>query len=683
VTARTKTVVDNGPLFAWVQTDPFGSAAEKKSGRSGKIPASGSQEIIPLSARATEKSPEPGSKSPEGPDLRDLFEKKSNDSAQDPDPDFHPLRGGDGPDFFGAPSESSAALSLRSQRTDSEGRDPGSRIAEISSGQTYRLQPPLHLPPRLRPYQLEAITKIEREFELGRRRTLAVIATGLGKTVLFAEWSRRRVARGRRVLVMAHRSELLEQAQNKLHDVGVDAAIEQANRRAGNARVVVASVQSLSPKRLEQFDPNEFDIVVDEAHHGNAPSYRRPLDYFANAQVLGVTATPDRGDGEALGDVWESVAFQYDIRDGIRDGWLVPITARQIVLAGVDLSTVRSRAGDLAEDELAQILSTESAILGQVDATLREVGDRRAIAFCVNVAHAKAIAEAINRYRPGAARVAHGALDRDERAEILAAFRRGEHQFLVNCELYTEGFDEPSIAAVVTIRPTKSRIVVVQQVGRGTRLLGASLPESVANGKPNLLWLDLTGNAGRHKLVGPLDALAPGEASKEQRQEAAKILAEEGWDLDEVYDEAERRLEEKRQAARLTVNARYFAHDIDPFFGAELGEPIYEAWAADPATPEERAILQYTIKLKKLPSAMTRGEAQRIIRAHEARKKLGLASYAQQKLLQNAGVNAKDMTIAAASRRIAVLVACNYDMARARPRLEAIEADELLGRTKR
>lgn len=581
------------------------------------------------------------------------------------------------------PQVSSAALALRSQRTatgDERVPDPGSRPVDRSC----QMQPPVGTEigrgPQLRPYQLDALTAVDREFETGRRRVLAVLATGLGKTVLFAEWARRRVELGRRVIVLAHRTELLEQAQRKLHDVGVLAGIEQADKRAGHAPVVVASVQTLRGRRLERLRPEDFDLVIDEAHHANAKGYRAIVDHFPGARVLGVTATPDRGDGQALGDVFESCAFRYEMREGIAGGYLVPLRVRQIHVEGVDLSSVRSRAGDLATDELAAIMSEEQAVLGVVDPLLREAGDRKTIVFSVDVAHALALAEAINRYRPNAARVGHGEMTRVERAALLADYQRGRFQFLVNCALYTEGFDEPSIGCVATARPSKSRAVIVQQVGRGTRLLGLSLEESRRNGKADLLWLDFVGNAGRHKLKGPVDVLAAGEVADDVRREAEAVLREDECDLDEALDEAARRLEERRRAAKITASARYFAVEVDPFFGDELGEPCIEAWAGEPATEDQRRQL-LDIGMKKLATAATctRGEAVRLITAAEQRRKLGLCSYKQARLLhQRLGLDAREMSKSAAGARIQILADSDWDVARARSRLAQLAATEML-----
>lgn len=537
--------------------------------------------------------------------------------------------------------------------------------------------------PTLRPYQVAAIAAIEAQWAAGILCTLLVLATGGGKTVIFAEAARSVVHAGRRALVLAHREELLEQAQSKLADVGVLAGIEKADRRAGRAPTVVASVQSLQGKRLAALDPREFGlVVVDEGHHVMAPSYRKILAHFAGVPILVVTATPDRGDGKGLREVVQTVAYRYELRDAIRDQWLVPIVARRIFVDSIDLSGIKSRAGDLAQDELAEVMAADGAVIGVVVPLLEQAGDRRTIVFAVSVAHAMALAQAICERKPGAARFAHGEMDRAARAELLADYRAGRFQFLVNCALYTEGFDEPSVACVACVRPTKSRALYTQMVGRATRLLGISLEESIANGKRDCLVLDMVGNAGRHKLVGPLDALADGDVPDDVRKEAERMLEDDVQDLDGLVDEAAAELERRREEIRRGAHASYFARDVDPFFGEQLGEPYTEPWALELATIEERTEL-ISIGLKKVPAGLTRGEARQILEADRKRRKLGLATYKQCSLLARFGVDVKTMTKNGASARIGVLAQCDWDLTRASSQLRQIEARELIAGARR
>lgn len=532
--------------------------------------------------------------------------------------------------------------------------------------------------PELRPYQTAAIGCVQAEWDRGIRSTLLVLPTGCGKTVVFAELARIVVETIGRVLVIAHRGELLDQAARKLGDVGVDAGVEQAERRAGRARVVVASVATLKGKRLRQYSPTEFALVIiDEGHHAPAASYQAVLDRFATARVLGVTATAARADGKALGETFESVAYRYELRDAIRDGWLVPIRARRIFVESINLAAVKSRAGDLAQDELAAAMATDEAILGVVIPVLELAGGRRTIVFGVDVAHARALTLALNERKPGSARLAHGEMSADERAQVLTDFRAGAIQFLVNCALYTEGFDEPSVSCIVCARPTKSWALYVQMVGRGTRLVGLSIAESIGNGKPDMLLLDVAGNSGRHKLVGPIDALAAGAVDDQVRGEAERMLADGDQDLEGLEEAATAELERRRRAIRESAHVSYFARDVDPFFGDQLGEPCLEPWAAEPATAIEREQLEH-LGLKRLPAGLTRGEAQRILSADRDRRKAGLCSYRQWVVLGKFSVDARAMTKSQAGTRISILAQNDWDPVRCRPKLAQLAANEIL-----
>lgn len=664
MTARSAGLADLGPLFAWVVNNPPGATAN-----------------INDITRSQPSGPS-GTLGPQSPEGRDGGPKNINDFIASP---ITPLQGDKHRDRSTPPPDPISSLPAAGNGGPREGVDsqvpPAEPPDRISAAEQNRA-------PIFRPYQVAADAAIEAQWAAGILCTLLVLATGGGKTVIFAESARRVVQElGLRVLVVAHREELLEQAQRKLADVGVMAGIEKAERRAGHAPVVVASVQSLQGKRLAALRPREFGLViVDEAHHSIATSYRKILDHFAGVRVLGVTATADRGDGKGLGEVYQSVAYRYELRDAIRDQWLVPIVVRRVFVESIDLSGVRSRAGDLAQDELAEVMAADGAVIGVVVPLLEQAGDRRTLVFAVSVAHAMALAQAINERRPGSARVAHGDLDTRARAELLADFRAGVFQFLCNCSLYTEGFDEPSVACVAIARPTKSRALYTQMVGRLTRLLGWSLVESIANGKPDGLLLDFAGNAGRHKLAGPLDALASGEIADDVRHEAERMLAEDEQDLDGLLDEAAAELEQRREAARRGAHASYFVRDVDPFFGDQLGEPFTEAWALEPASAAERIELD-ALGLKRVPAGLTSGEAQRILMADKIRRRLGLATYKQCSVLkQRCGYDEealRSMTKSSASARIGVIAQCDWDLTKARPRLQAIDATELLAKSRK
>jgi superfamily II DNA or RNA helicase len=529
------------------------------------------------------------------------------------------------------PHRSSAAPQLRSQRTERCGGEPAG--------------------PTLRPYQESAIDAVESEFARGIKRTLLVLPTGTGKTVVFAELARRDVALGDHVLILAHRSELIDQAVKKLADVGVLASVEQGDRRGSlRSPVVVASVQSLRGKRLERY-PRDFfrKIVVDEAHHAAAKSYGNVLEHFPEALVLGVTATPDRGDGRALGKLFESVAFTYEMRAAIRDKYLAKLTARRVLVKDLDLSSVRSHHGDFDQADLSKLLATEKALHGVVSPMLEMAGDRRTLVFGVDVAHAHAIAEVINRHKPASAIAVDGSASADERAAALSLFRQGTFQFLVNCALFTEGFDEPSITCIALARPTQSRALYTQMLGRGTRLLGNTLEESIANGKADCLVLDFVGNS-RHRLIGPADALG-GTLDETTREEVERRLAEDqSEDLDALLEAAELAAQRHLSKTALVALALYRTKEIDPFLG-DFVKPLdlNSPGAKEPAT-EARLSAIKKLKLSDPPGGFTKGEASQLLDAVKARQKAGLASIPQARLLSRLGLDTREMTFARANQ---------------------------------
>ncbi len=500
-------------------------------------------------------------------------------------------------------------------------------------------QPVISAPPIPRPYQVAASAAVRSGWARGLRSQLLVLATGTGKTVIAADEIRHEVQLGHRVLFVAHREELLEQTQRKLADVGIAAGIEQASRRAGLQPVVIASVQTLRGARLAKFDPDEFGLVaVDEAHHAPAPSYRGVFDRFTGARVLGLTATPDRGDGLPLGDMFEAVAYRYEIREAIRDGFLAPLVARRIVLDGVDLSSVRAVRGDLDPQQLAAAMETEQAIHGVVVPVLELAGDRPTIVFGCDVQHAQMLATCLNRYRAGAARAVWGDMPSDQRRSTLEAFSRGEFQFCTNVDVLTEGYDNPRVSCVVNARPTKSRAAYVQRCGRGTRLLGKTYAESLANGKRDCLLLDVTGTAGKHRLIGPIDALN-GDIPEDVRAEVSRLIGTATRSLMDIEAEASANAGARAEAIAGAAAVRFHSECIDPFIGArdgsgELGGDTDPAWKQFPLSDKQRKALDdLGVTVSKLPAGFSLFDADRLIGRLRARKFSGLATYAQAKKL--------------------------------------------------
>ena len=354
----------------------------------------------------------------------------------------------------------------------------------------------------LRAYQSEALTAVLDAYKAGKRRVIVSLPTGTGKTVVFAHFPRV-LNMKKRLLVLAHREELLLQARDKFRSIDPElkVEIEQAGTHAGaHAKVVIASVPTLarSGARLSRLQPDEFSIVVvDEAHHAVAPSYRRIFDHFGlfepyvSRYLIGFTATPRRGDKQGLGEVFQEVCYARDMREMIADRYLCPITGWRVD-TDLTLDNVKVRHGDFIESQLAHVVNTPLRNSLLVNAYRDFAPGRRTIVFCVDVAHAqdvhRAFAEAGIRAAP-----VWGELSRDQRRATLAAFSAGEIDLVTNCNVLTEGFDEPRVDCVIMARPTRSKLLYAQMVGRGTRL---------HPGKSDLMVIDVADNSRTHQLSG-------------------------------------------------------------------------------------------------------------------------------------------------------------------------------------
>jgi superfamily II DNA or RNA helicase len=384
----------------------------------------------------------------------------------------------------------------------------------------------LQTPCRLRAYQSEALTAVRDAYRAGKRRVIVSLPTGSGKTVVFAHFPRF-LKMKKRLLVLAHREELLQQARDKFRSIDPELKVEieqAATHAAADAKVVIASVPTLarSSARLSRLQPDEFSIVVvDEAHHAVAPSYRRIFDHFGlfeprvSRYLIGFTATPRRGDKQGLGEVFEEVCYARDMREMIAERYLCPITGWRVD-TDLSLDNVKVRHGDFIESQLARVVNMPLRNSLLVKAYRDFALGRRAIVFCVDVAHAKDVHRAFAEAGIRAAPI-WGELSRDQRRSTLAAFSAGEIDVVTNCNVLTEGFDEPRVDCVIMARPTKSKLLYAQMVGRGTRLDPS---------KKDLMVIDVADNSRTHQLPGlhslfnlPLNMnLNGGNALKIERQ---------------------------------------------------------------------------------------------------------------------------------------------------------------------
>ena len=388
----------------------------------------------------------------------------------------------------------------------------------------------------LRPYQAEAKAAVFEQWDKGTLKTLLVLPTGCGKTIVFAKVAEDCVRQGYRVLILAHRGELLEQAADKIKkSTNLGCATEKAEQTCLGSwfRITVGSVQSMQrEKRLSQFSENYFNvIIIDEAHHCISDGYQKVLQHFPSAKVLGVTATPDRGDMRNLGEFFESLAYEYTLPKAIREGYLSPIKAMTIPLQ-LDLSGVSIQSGDFKAGDIATALDP---YLHQIaDEMMKYCRDRKTVVFLPLVKTSQKFKEILNEKGFKAAEVNGESKDR---AEVLEAFDKGEYNVLCNSMLLTEGWDCPSVDCVIVLRPTKVRSLYSQMVGRGTRL---------CEGKSHLLLLDFLWHTERHELCHPADLIC--EKKEVARKMTENLEGTAGCPMD--LEEAERKASEDVIAER-------------------------------------------------------------------------------------------------------------------------------------
>ena len=486
----------------------------------------------------------------------------------------------------------------------------------------------------LRPYQREAENAVLDLWASGVSRTLLVLPTGCGKTIVFCTLAKELVSRGDRVLIMAHRGELLEQAADKLRkSTGLQCAVEKAEETCMGSwfRVVVGSVQTLMrEKRLEQFPEDYFDaIIVDEAHHCLSDGYQRVLQHFSEAKVLGVTATPDRGDMRNLGQYFESLAYEYSLPKAIREGYLSPIKALTIPLQ-LDLSGVGVQSGDFKPGDLGTALDPYLESIAEEMVT--HCHDRKTVVFLPLVSTSQKFRDILNRHGFQAAEV-NGTSD--DRAQVLADFDAGRYNVLCNSMLLTEGWDCPSVDCVVVLRPTKVRSLYCQMVGRGTRL---------AEGKDNLLLLDFLWHTERHELCHPAHLICESpEVAKQLTQDVEEsgcpvdLVEAEQKASEEVVSQREealaKKLEEMKRRKRKLVDPLQFemsiqAEDLSgyvPAFGWQMG----------PASDKQRAALE---KMGIFPDEIDNaGKAALLLDKLDKRRSAGLTTPKQIRFLESRG----------------------------------------------
>ena len=462
----------------------------------------------------------------------------------------------------------------------------------------------------LRPYQREAIAAVHEHWKEWDRELL-VCATGTGKTFTAKCIIEDRLSNGS-VLFLAHRDELIEQARATFGDAGkIKGSLTDIRP------ITVGSVQTLINRpRYEGFKT----LIIDEAHHAVSDSYQRVLAQYPDAKVLGLTATPDR---KGLGNVFEGIAYEYGLRDAVKDGYLSKIVARTIPI-DIDLTKVKTRVGDF---EVTGLVEALEPYLPEIAKTMTEFAmDRKTIVFLPLVRMAQEFAEMLRGYGFDAREVDGQSQDRKETLEWFS--KAGKGSVLTNAMLLTEGYDCPDTDCVVVLRPTKVRSLYSQMVGRGTRL---------APNKDNCLLLDFLWLSTRHDLCRPASLITGNDEDAERVSE--KAVEDELELFDALTDVEEQRRNALAEAIR--ANAKRKARLVDPLtFFVDVNEVAlldYQPewpWEKQPASEKQVKLIE---NAGINTDGMCKGQASKVIDAIFKRREAGLATPKQMRMLEQKG----------------------------------------------
>jgi len=455
------------------------------------------------------------------------------------------------------------------------------------------------------------------------------------------------------VLWLAHRDFLLHDARkaiSALTNEYID--LEKASWHCGDSRIIVASVQTLKGDRLTRKPRDMFSLIItDEAHHGTAASYRAIYDHFESAKLLHITATPKRADGTGLWNISESHCDPFGIESGLEWGSCVPIVPVSEFIDKIDLSKIKTQAGDLALGELEEQIVESAASIAQL--TAKHMTNRQCITFTPGVASAHAVAATLREMGYGAAAIDADTEDR-QRIAILRDFREKSLQYIVNCAILTEGFDAPTASGVCIARPTKSEALYTQMAGRGLRPEGwiGDLKTAqerqaaiAASGKPNCLLLDISGRAGRHSLCSATDLLG-GKRIREAVEAVKEKIAKgqgDGKSLDELLDEEEKSIKQQEEESRKKIAQAARAAEVksrqstfDPLVKLGFDERNHGDEPNDPGLPASKEDVEW-LKKNALPfKNVTRGMVAKFRSQAAKWRRDGLASWKMRSVLSRA-----------------------------------------------
>lgn len=535
-----------------------------------------------------------------------------------------------------------------------------------------------------RPYQTEDFASVLSCWQ----RCQTVIgraATGLGKTVLLSMLAHHAVQNGGRVLVLADVGVLVNQLAEAIeYATGIQVGIEQGDNStyyhgSTTHRIVVGTVQTQwaggdGYERFRAFKPEAFShLFLDECEFFLAPSYRKVVEWYRthpSLKVLGVTATPMRSDGVSMAELFDAVAFDRDLRWGVRNGWLVPTKQAFIKMSVAFGDCDKNEEGDYRDAAIARRLEEEQALVEMARGIIEHAAGRRTIVVAPRVQTARAIADYLCGARPASARVLHGKLGDDARREVLEDHRNGDYPYLVSVDMLTKGFDDPQVSAVCMCRPTRSRRLYQQVWGRGTRPLkgvvdGLTTVEGrlaaiAGSAKPEMLMVNLVGIDEDVRDITTIDILAEGKDPKiiERAKKAALDGAE---NLEEALEEAERAEAaeiaiqsemaehlERVEIANKTRVIQSVAHWFDPLSGKSIDPKFLKVKTAHLEVFAKAGVPAHHVKKLADDPERAKKVASRIVLGW----KRGLATYRQCMMLQARGVDTSGMTKKQASKLI-------------------------------
>lgn len=519
-------------------------------------------------------------------------------------------------------------------------------------------------------YQVEAFEAIVKSLSTARS-CLSVLATGLGKTVIASMLAKNWDGR---VLFLAHRDELCDQARGALEAItGEYVDLEKAEYYAGNSRIVVGSTATMW-KRKERFGADHFGLIIpDEAHRYLSPTFRGTVDYFTGAKVAGITATPDRGDEQALGQLFDEIAYVMDITDGIQSGYLVPVRAQRVVLGEIELDGVSKSGDDLVAAQLDEAMV--KAVEGIVAKTLELEPNRQGIFFGPGVKTAEYFAQKMNQARPNSCAFVSGMTDPLERKRLVADYRAGVYRYMANCAVFTEGFDAPTTDLIIMGRPTLSRSLYAQCAGRGTRVLPGVVDDSpwkaadaerraaiLASAKPDCMILDFVGNS-KHNLASPEDVLGGSYTPAEVAQAKEFTAKEPGSNVASNLLQARRVLQALASKVRATkIEAEVRPYDPFHALGVKVtdSERYANSFGKRPATEGQVAALRTAGVPNDELKGMSKRAAGKLLDALGERRSAGLATYKQMRQLRRFGVEQSDITFERASAAMNYITQKNW-----------------------